>query len=102
MAESWGIKVSKEGFDVGTLSGNDLGLILNTNTNSLKVYAVGTGDATIVHNFGLIPPFLSYLDNALGDEIRLNIDSAQSNSGTFSNPSPAGGNDLYYFVFYNG
>ena len=100
--ESFGIKVSKQGYDFKNYYGDDLELILNTNTNSLKVYAVGTGEGTVVHNFNLIPPFLSYLDNALGDEIRLNLDSAYSGTGTFNNPAPAGGNDLYYFVFYNG
>ena len=102
MTESWGIKVSREGFSVGTLSGNDLGLILNTNTNSLKVHTVGTGAATINHNLGYVPPFLSYLDDALGEEIRLNTVTANSGTATFSNPSPAGGNSMYYFLFYNG
>lgn len=96
---AYGIKISKEGIDVGTASGNDL--ILNSSSNTLKVNSVGTGESTINHNLGYIPPFLSYIDNSLGDQIRLNITTAKSGTATFNNPSSAGGNSMYYFIFYN-
>lgn len=96
----YGIRISQEGVDVGTASG--LNIILDTETNMLKVNTVGTGAATVNHNLGYIPPFIAYIDNALGDQIRINRQTANSGTATFSNPSPAGGNDMYYFIFYNG
>lgn len=64
---NYGIKVSQDGFDVGTCS--DFNLVFSSKYDILKIGTVGTGSfttggtATIAHNFGYTPSYLLYLSD---------------------------------------
>ena len=56
-SDDWGLKISEEGYDVGTAT--DKQLILSSSFDALKVKAVGktSGTANVAHGLSYIPAF---------------------------------------------
>jgi len=54
---NWGMRVSKEGYDVLTCSDKDL--VMSSNFNLLKSKAVGTTAGSVAHGLSYIPVFFA-------------------------------------------
>jgi len=101
--------VSQEGYDVSTT--DDKKLIMETNSNLLKVLASGTititggSITTIAHNLGYVPQFLAYIESATGI-VRLctavpGYGAAGADiSNLYITIDGVGSFNAYYYIFY--
>lgn len=53
----WGMRVSKEGFDVKTCADEDL--IMSSSFNMLKTKVIGTTAGSIAHGLAYVPAFMA-------------------------------------------
>lgn len=88
----YGMKVSKEGFDVKTCEDKDL--VMSSSFNLLKTKSVLHNGGTITHDLGYVPIYLSCNTGLIvGNAGSFEIDSFANTSSAYS------GGTLY--VFYN-
>jgi len=53
----WGMRVSKEGFDVKTCADSDL--VMSSSFNMLKTSSVGTTSGSVAHGLSYVPIFMA-------------------------------------------
>lgn len=92
----YGIKVSKEGFDVRSAA--DKNLIMSSKFNMLKTKETGVfnGAGTQAHGLGYNPVFLNFRETSSGV---VNIGRANGGSDA-TNLTFEGTNNKRYYVFY--
>ena len=115
MADDYGMKVSKAGFNV--LTTGDTNLLFSSKYNVFKVAVEGSGTLSAsanvdkTHSLGYVPHFLVFMEDQAGDMRIVNgsgfiateqfIAYADTSKINIENQDGGNSKDYIYFIFYD-
>lgn len=105
-SSDYGIRVSKEGYDVKTC--DDVDLVVSSSFFGQTIHMQGISTSDVVHALGYVPNYLSYGRNSgdnyisfITESISQEIYGSVDDNKLYTPPSPQDVDYMYYIIFKN-